>query len=56
MKNARIWVAIIGAKDDGNSIGSAEHVLGEGGSGSNTNLHLHFICDIDFLVLLMVCW
>jgi len=43
---------LIGAKDDGSSIGCAEHVLvGEGGSGSKTNLHLHFICDTDFLVL-----
>ena len=42
----------LGAKDDGSSIGSAEHVLGEGGSGSYTNLHLHLICDTDFLVLI----
>jgi len=28
----------LGAKDDGSSIGSAEHVLGEGGSGRHTNI------------------
>ena len=44
----------LGAKDDGNGIGSADLVLGGGGewktSGENgSNFNLHFICDTEFL-------